>query len=238
MKIATTHINCDLGEGMANEVAIIPYINACSLACGGHFGNLKSIEKSMRLAQEHHVICGAHPSYPDLENFGRLSLKMTKEAFIGSIQKQLILFSEVYKKIYNSPVIPHIKAHGALYNDLCKNSILTDWYLEALAAFQFSEIYTQAEGVLYEKATTIGLKIKKEAFIDRLYTSEGFLVSRKIAGSVIEKDQEVLTQFKTHLEHGHFISIDGSSVQVAADTYCLHGDHPNTLARLMLLAKN
>ena len=163
MKIATTHINCDLGEGMANEMAIIPYINACSLACGGHFGNLKSLEKSMRLAQEHHVICGAHPSYPDLENFGRLSLKMTKEAFIGSIQKQLILFSEVYKKIYNSTVIPHIKAHGALYNDLCKNSILTDWYLEALAAFQFSEIYTQAEGVLYEKSHHYRFENKKRS---------------------------------------------------------------------------
>lgn len=238
MKITTAHINCDLGEGMASEAAIIPYINSCSLACGGHFGNLQSLEQSMRLTQKHQVICGAHPSYPDLENFGRLSLKMTKEAFIGSIQKQLILFRDVYKKLYNSTVIPHIKAHGALYNDLCKSTLLTDWYLEALAAFKFNEIYTPGLGVLYEKANAMGIEIKKEAFIDRLYTSEGFLVSRKQAGSVIEQDQEVLAQFKTHLEQGCFKSIDGSSVQVAADTYCLHGDHPNTLARLILLAEN
>ena len=216
MKAHNIHINCDLGEGMANEAAMFPYIDACNLACGGHFGDEKTLKTSMALAKQHNVVCGAHPSYPDLENFGRQAMSMKKEAFVNSIQEQLNLFMEVYQEYFPNEKLPHIKAHGALYNDLCTNKILASWYLEAIELFKPVTIFTLSHGVLSELATATGSQIVKEAFLDRAYTADGFLKPRDQAGSVLETAAAVMLQLPILQKKG-------------AQTYCIHGDHPNSL---------
>lgn len=201
---------------MANEAAMFPYIDACNLACGGHFGSKKTLEKSMQQALKQSVSCGAHPSYPDLENFGRQSMTMKKEAFVNSIQEQLRLFMEVYELYFPNQKLSHIKAHGALYNDLCKNETLASWYLEAIAPFKPQALYTFSQGVLSHMAAAKGHQIVKEAFLDRAYTANGFLKPRNQAGSVLETAAAVMLQLPSLQKKG-------------ANTYCIHGDHPNSL---------
>jgi UPF0271 protein len=215
MKLSQIHINCDLGEGVPNEAAMFPYINACSLACGGHFGSKETLAKSMQQALTHRVVCGAHPSYPDKTHFGRQSKAMKKEAFIASMREQLNLFKSVFDLYYPHEPIPHIKAHGALYNDLCKQEALAKWFLEAIYIFDFKAIFTPANGLLYEMAKAAGHQVVREVFLDRAYTPEGFLMPRSEKGSVLSDPTEVLNQLKE-------LQLKG------ADSFCIHGDHAHS----------
>ena len=65
------NINCDLGEGLNNEHIIMPLINSCNIACGGHAGNNQSMIECVEIATRNNLQIGAHPSYPDRLNFGR-----------------------------------------------------------------------------------------------------------------------------------------------------------------------
>ena len=128
------NINCDVGEGMQNEAELFPFITSCNIACGGHAGNAESIRYVIRLAAEHNVKIGAHPSYPDREHFGRRSLSLPAQALIGSIQEQLLLFFKIAAQ--ENVEVHHIKAHGALYNDIAKNAITARNYLRALVDYE------------------------------------------------------------------------------------------------------
>ncbi len=90
--MSTIDINCDVGEGMNNEHLIMPFISSCNIACGGHFGNKKTIDETLKLAMQNNVLVGAHPSFPDKVNFGRTVLKITEAALKQSIVAQLDLF--------------------------------------------------------------------------------------------------------------------------------------------------
>ena len=85
-------INCDLGEGVTQEESIYPYIDCASIACGGHTGDLQSIEESLHYCDRYLVKAGAHPSYPDRENFGRVSISIPFGELIESIKQQIEWF--------------------------------------------------------------------------------------------------------------------------------------------------
>lgn len=231
----TLHINCDLGEGMPNEAQIMPYIQACNLACGGHYGDTNTLTQSMRQALNYQLECGAHPAYPDPQNFGRITMKIKKAPFIRHITAQLERFKRVQLSLGMGSTFSHIKAHGALYQDLCLNKNLVLWYAEALERFKFKTLYTPAHGALYQWATENNIAIKREVFLDRRYTAAGQLAPRTQKGSVITEDQEVWNQLKNHLNYGTLIALTGEKISLTANTYCLHGDHPNTAQRLALI---
>jgi len=92
------NINCDLGEGLNNEHIIMPLIKSSNIACGGHAGDINSMEKCVELSIINHVEIGAHPSYPDKENFGRIHLDIPALALKESILNQI----ESLKKGYES----------------------------------------------------------------------------------------------------------------------------------------
>ena len=83
------NINADLGEGYNIEKAIMPYLNSCNIACGGHFGDVNSIKKVVSLALKYKVKIGAHPSYPDKVNFGREELSLSTSELHESISNQI-----------------------------------------------------------------------------------------------------------------------------------------------------
>ena len=105
-------LNCDLGEGTGNDPFVMPFISSCSIACGGHFGNKRTIKEAIELAEKYNVKTGAHPSYLDTKFFGRKSLDIPLKELQDSIRFQLDLFFNI------SANSTHIKPHGALYNDL------------------------------------------------------------------------------------------------------------------------
>ena len=89
-------INCDLGEGMSNDAALMPFIDSCNIACGGHTGDEKSIEITIKLAKKHDIKAGAHPSYPDRENFGRKYMNIEHKLLRTIILKQIQFFEKIF----------------------------------------------------------------------------------------------------------------------------------------------
>lgn len=220
-------INCDLGEGIAREEQLFPLINSCSIACGGHIGNKDTIARALELAISNEVEVGAHPSYPDPTNFGRISMKLTEAQFKSSVKNQLDLYFSVLKnfQIKNH----HIKAHGALYNDLMKDAELGQWFLEVIQLYDYGMIFTPFNGVFALMAREEQLNVKHEAFIDRNYAINGMLVNRKIPGAIIVSSEAVWEQLHTIITMESVKSIDGFTIPMKADTFCIHGDHPGSL---------
>lgn len=227
------HINCDLGEGAPNEAQIIPYVQSCNIACGGHYGTLDTVTKTLEASKSYGLSVGAHPSYPDSENFGRKSMEMNRQEFIASIQGQMNLFVEGLEKVSLHDF--HIKAHGALYNDLCVNPTLCEWFLEAVSAYTYSELYCPWNSELYTLAKKENIDVKTEAFIDRNYTDEGRLVSRAQPHAEKESLESVWKQLESIVDTNTLESITGKRIELQAETFCLHGDHPLALERIQYI---
>ena len=138
MAITKIHINCDVGEGVANEELLMPYIQACNIACGEHAGDIATMHTVVALAKKYQVEIGAHPSYPDRENFGRISMEMPEAEFIKTIQKQISNLAEIVA--FHHTKITHIKPHGALYNDIAKNTQKAQLFLKAIS--KYKDTYT------------------------------------------------------------------------------------------------
>jgi UPF0271 protein len=109
-------LNCDMGEldDAAHEAALMAYITSANIACGGHAGDAQTMERTARLAHERGVRIGAHPGYPDRENFGRLEIAMTPEAIADTVYAQIARLDDVVRRLGGA--IVHVKPHGALYN--------------------------------------------------------------------------------------------------------------------------
>lgn len=227
------NINADMGEGIPNEAALMPYVSSCSIACGGHAGSAKQIELTMDLAVQNDVKIGAHPSYIDKQNFGRKKLALSKEEFKSQIAEQLDLFCKIARK-KNMP-IHHVKAHGALYHEINSNQNSASNYLEVVTHF-FSDIilYAPFQSLIYKLAKE-KFKMHTEAFIDRRYNAQGTLVSRTNPNGLIRDEKEAWQQLKLILEHQKAFSIERKEITVKGETFCIHGDNPNALKILQYI---
>lgn len=226
----TIDINADLGEGSGHDQAIMPLISSCSIACGGHYGNDKTIREAVRLAQKHGVKVGAHPSFPDQDNFGREIVTMTKEELKTSVYHQLLQFYAICET--EEIPVHHIKLHGALYNYASKDAPTADAVVEAIIATKVRpKLYVQYEGVLHKKAENL-LPLSFEAFIDRRYTESGTLVSRKNKDATIQDPQAAWQQLKKMITEQKTITNTGKIIPVTASTFCIHGDHEHSVAIL------
>ncbi len=235
-RLALPQINCDLGEGVAWEEDIFPFVDVASLACGGHFGTQESLDASFALASKYGKKVGAHPSYPDRENFGRVSIKMAEGDLIKSIRQQIELFTK--SALSHNLSLDHIKFHGALYNDAAKDSnlanLLTDFLLEN---YPQTPLLVPPHSELEKKAQEKGLSIRLEVFADRAYTANYLLSSRSLKGSLLQDIGSVETQVKRLLLEGQLLSMEGVQLPIQADTLCFHGDNPGIVDFLPVLRK-
>lgn len=228
-------INCDVGEGMGNESDIFPLISSCSIACGGHAGDTESMEKMVELAKRHKVKIGAHPSYPDKSNFGRISLQMNAKELTDSIQTQVESLKFISERL--GVQLHHIKPHGALYNDIAKDKKLAIIFLRAIAEYKPDVfLYVPPASAIEELAQNDGFQIKREAFGDRNYTSDLKLVPRKNKNALIVKPEAVLNHLLQIINAKRVRTISGDLIPLKADTYCIHGDTQNALQILMYLS--
>ena len=224
----TYSINCDMGEGIANEAELMPFINYCNIACGGHTGDIHSMDATIDLAIKNNVKIGAHPSYPDRFNFGRKSIEISKEALISTIQEQIHTLIEIATK--KNTLLTHIKAHGALYNDITKNKELAAIYLEAVKPYRERlKLFVPYNSEIETLAIKNNFEIVYEAFADRNYNQDLSLVSRSQSNAVID-DIDVAVQ---HVEHmitlGKVNTVQNKKVSIKASTFCIHSDTNNAL---------
>ena len=220
------HINLDAGEGLFDEQPLYPYVHALNIACGGHAGDAETIAKTIQAGAALGLELGAHPSYPDREHFGRRTLEMSHESLKQSLNKQLELFDSQCKQLNSQWT--HIKAHGALYNDMAQNASLAEVYLEAIAPFSSGRIlYVQEHSVLAQKAKDKGLKCYHEYFIDRRYADRTRLLSRSDRRAIISTPEESLTQLRL-MQSGILEDIMQDRHAIEPHTFSIHSDHKNT----------
>ncbi|GMQ23705.1 5-oxoprolinase subunit PxpA [Algoriphagus sp. oki45] len=221
-------INCDLGEGVAWEKEIFPWIDRASIACGGHTGDEKSISTSLALCKKFGVKAGAHPSYPDRENFGRISLSITDDELIVSLRNQMQLFSEVAQQMQVQ--MEHIKFHGAFYNDAAKSPHLAELLITMIRKeYPDTWLLVPPNSELAREAILQKQPTKLEVFADRRYEDDYRLQSRTIIGSLLKTFTEVESQLLALLEKGVLISASGKELPIKAETLCFHGDNPEIL---------
>ena len=182
------NINCDVGEGINNEEKLMPYIQFCNIACGGHIGDNLTMEKVVALAKKFNVKIGAHPSYPDKENFGRKSIQIDEKSLIKSIRKQIDSLLKILKN--QGCLLYHIKPHGALYNDISRDRGKATIFLNAIGGYKeniklFVPFNSEIEALAIEK----GFSILYEAFADRNYNADLSLVPRNNSNALLHFEE-------------------------------------------------
>ena len=230
----TIDINCDLGEGRTladgdNDALLMPYLSSCNIACGGHAGNLETIDYAIKNALQHQLKIGAHPGYPDQDNFGRESLGLSVDGVIASLLQQLDLFLGVLNK--NNATLNHIKLHGALYNDVEYDrelaDVVADYFLEG---FPDIHIFGLAQGQFQMVCESKNLKFIPEGFMDRRYQTNGTLSPRTETGAVITEERHCIQQAIALARKQPVVSSTGALISPEVETICLHGDNENALS--------
>lgn len=229
-------VNCDVGEGVKNEHLLMPYISSCSIACGGHFGNARTIDRTMQLAIDHNVKMGAHPSFPDTENFGRKRLQISDDELQKSIRNQLDLFEE--RLLIHQGKWNHIKPHGALYNTIAADEKLATLFVEIIKKYRNAVfLYVPYKSVIEDVAIRNDVPIKHEAFADRNYNNDYSLVSRQFNNAVITDEKKVLNHILSIIEKKEVKTITGDFLKIKGDTLCVHGDTKSAHQILKYLSK-
>lgn len=227
MVLTAIDINCDLGEGMGNDALLMPYLDSCNIACGGHYGDHHSMQETILLAKENGVKIGAHPSYPDKENFGRKILSLPPETLQQSLYQQISTFKQQCQIC--EVEMHHIKLHGALYNQVVGDAELAALVLNVFAAIAPEiKIYVPFQSIIALLAEDY-FHIVHEAFIDRRYHDDLTLVAREQEGAVINDPQAAWQQLSQILNHKTVATIEGHDTAIKAQTFCLHGDEKNAV---------
>jgi 5-oxoprolinase (ATP-hydrolysing) subunit A len=232
--IYTIDINCDLGEGSTladgdKDALLMPYLSSCNIACGGHAGNLQTIEYAIKNALHHQLKIGAHPGYPDQANLGRRSLDLSAKEVVAFLHEQLALFVGVLNTLNTS--LNHIKLHGALYNDVERNHELADVVADYLVeSFPDIKLYGLAQGYFQSVCEDKKLHFVPEGFIDRRYQTNGTLVPRTETDAVITQINQCVQQAIAFAKNQPIVSSTGALISPSVKTICLHGDNENALA--------
>lgn len=227
------HINCDLGEGGEHDGQLMPLISACNIACGGHVGTLETMQHTVDLAMENGVEIGAHPSYPDKENFGRISIPMESDEFKRSLVAQIMSLKQIAEA--EGAVLTHVKPHGALYNDAFNNAEVAKIIIDSVLEFGNDLVLYVAEGSVISELAKGKLELRYEAFADRNYNPNGSLVNRKETGAVITQKEDVFNHLLSMISEQKITPQKGQKFYTFATTFCLHGDTPNSVEILEYL---
>jgi 5-oxoprolinase (ATP-hydrolysing) subunit A len=221
----TIDINCDVGEGAGHDVDLIPLITSANIACGAHAGSLETMIETVELAMAHRVAIGAHPGYFDLKNFGR-----AERPIEGDEASRLVLMQ--VEQIYEvaGSRLRHVKLHGALYNQVCRDATLAEAVVAELGRlWPELTIFALAGSQLARAARSRGLPVAEEVFADRTYEPDGSLTPRDRPDALIHDAGAAAAQVLRVLREGVVRATDGTDLPVSADTVCLHGDGENAV---------
>ena len=214
-------LNCDMGEleDSAHEAALMEYITSANIACGGHAGDELTMERTARLAIARGVNIGAHPGYPDRENFGRLEVAMSGREIADTVHEQIVRLDAVVRRLGGE--IVHVKPHGALYNVAVKNTMVAQAIAQGVARWiPQMPIFGLAGSPMLDVWRGMGMNVVGEAFADRRYEPDGTLRSRKFPDALITDPREAAAQALRLAREGK------------AQTVCVHGDTPGAVAIL------
>jgi UPF0271 protein len=223
-------LSADLGEGSPGEEEIWPLISSANVACGGHVGDEASMLHAARRARELGVRLGAHPSYPDRENFGRKPLSMPPLDLQASLIAQIAALRDIAAR--NGVTLTHVKPHGALYNQAHHDAALAGTIVAAMRSVDETiAIVCGATSQMAIASRVAGSPVIREAFADRRYEPDGSLVARGMPGALLTVD-EAAEQAAMLARERAAVARDGTRVPVGFDTICVHADMDGAVERL------
>lgn len=229
-------INVDAGEGIGNESQLMPYIASCNIACGGHAGDFNTMQNVVKLAQQYRVKIGAHPSFPDKENFGRQPMDLSYAALFSSIKSQIDDLIKVLNR--ENALLHHIKPHGALYNLAAVDEPIAKVIIEVMKSIALPlKLYVPYKSVIADLALKENIQITYEAFADRNYNTDLSLVSRSEKNALIEDFDLVFEHVFKMISEEKVKTIQDSEIDIIAETFCVHGDHPKAVDLIKNLNK-
>ncbi|NHU85278.1 LamB/YcsF family protein [Kocuria sp. JC486] len=227
-------LNSDLGENthdrvVSDDESMLAIVTSANTSCGFHAGSPEGIRRTVAAAIDRGVSIGAHPSYWDYENFGRTAVDVDSATLQAHVEYQLGALSGLTSALGSR--VTYVKPHGALYNAIAHDERQARDVVAAIKSIDPGLVLLGlAGGVVLRVAQRAGLQVAAEAFADRAYQSDGQLVSRSLPGAVLNDPEDVATRMLRLVEHGVIRSIDGRDVRVEAQSICVHGDSPGSVA--------
>lgn len=221
-------LNADLGEGCGADAELLTLVSSANIACGFHAGDAQTMRESVREALKNGVAIGAHPSFPDRENFGRTAMSLPPETVYAQMLYQTGALAAIARA--EGGQLRHVKPHGMLYNQAAKDAALADAIARAVHAVDSNLILVGLAGSeLIRAGERFGLVTREEVFADRGYRADGSLVPRTEPGALIDNEEQALAQTLEMVQRGRVKSISGEWASVRAQTVCLHGDGDHAL---------
>lgn len=221
-------LNADLGEGCGADAELLKLVSSANIACGFHAGDAQTMLESVREALKNGVAIGAHPSFPDRENFGRTAMNLPPETVYAQMLYQIGALAAIARA--EGGQLRHVKPHGMLYNQAAKDAVLADAIARAVQAVDSHLILVGLAGSeLILAGERYGLVTREEVFADRGYRADGSLVPRSEPGALIADEEQALAQTLEMVQRGRVKSISGEWASVRAQTVCLHGDGEHAL---------
>ena len=223
-------LNCDMGESfgayrLGDDAGILPYITSANIACGFHAGDGLVMDATVKMCVQAGVRVGAHPSYPDLQGFGRREMSLAPDEVEAFVLYQVGALAGFARAA--GVELTHVKPHGALYNQAARDLSLAEAVARAVARFSRGLILVGLAGsALAEAAAAAGLPAAGEGFPDRAEKPDGTLRSRRLPGAVLHDPAEIAANAVRLATEG-VVTAGG---RVAVQTLCLHGDNPAAVA--------
>jgi UPF0271 protein len=224
-------LNCDLAEGAGYDARIVPWIDQANIACGLHAGSAPIMHTTLKLAGKHNVQVGAHPGYPDPENFGRKSLDLPAQALESWLFYQLGALDAIARAEGIS--VSYVKPHGALYNDMMRDPGIFETIVRTVHRhdpdLQLMMLVLPDPEPFRTIAMAWGVETIGELFADRNYSAEGHLLPRTHPEALIRDPEAIEQRIAHYLERGEWLSVDGTPLPLHGDSLCVHGDNPQAL---------
>lgn len=224
----TIDLNCDMGESfgpwkMGNDAALMHFISSANIACGFHAGDPTTVRKTVSLAIDHSVAVGAHPSFPDIQGFGRRTMSMTPREVYDFVVYQVSAVKGICETLGGR--LHHVKPHGAMYNQAAKDEEMAAAIAEAVSAIDGGLfLYGLSGSLLVSEAEKAGLRTVSEVFADRGYMDDGSLAPRSRPDALITDPASAAGRAVGMAVNEKVVSVDGNDVRVRPETICIHGD--------------
>ncbi len=225
-----TTINCDMGESfglykMGDDTALMPFLDIANVACGFHASDYNHMRATVKLAKQHGVKVGAHPSLPDLQGFGRREMKMPREELANCLIYQIGALTGFLAA--EGMALNHIKPHGSLYGMAARDEAVANAVADAALVFR-TPLLGMA-GTLHEAIYRArGLAFIAEFYADLDYSDDGGLIITRVHDA--KDPAEAAAKCRRAIAEGKVRSLGGVDVKVGAETICVHSDTPNAVA--------
>ena len=233
----TTHrinLNADLGESfgawkMGDDTALLQVVKSANVACGFHAGDPTVMQATVRQAIAQGVSIGAHPSYPDLQGFGRRVMHMSAKDLEATLLYQIGALQAI--ALAEGGRVTHVKPHGALHNVACADEAVASTVVKALHKLDSNLILlAPAYSTLAKAAEDAGQPVRYEVFADRTYLDDGQLTPRSREGALIHDSHACVAHVLRMLNAHAIVTANGRHLPCRIDSICVHGDGPEAVA--------